>query len=121
MKVEMWDAHTSVRNNIDKVAVSRGPIVYCLEEVDNGENLHLLSLDKNTEFTYQFREDLLGGVGVINAKGSERSAMSSSNSNLYQKHKAQIETKERELMLIPYFAWGNRGENEMRVWIRQER
>ena len=121
MKVEIWDAHTSVRNNIDKVAVSRGPIVYCLEEVDNGENLHLLSLDKNTEFTYQFREDLLGGVGVINAKGCERPATSLSNSNLYQKHKAQLETKEKELMLIPYFAWGNRGENEMQVWIRQER
>ena len=69
----------------------------------------------------EFREDLLGGVGVINAKGCERPATSLSNSNLYQKHKAQIETKERELMLIPYFAWGNRGENEMQVWIRQER
>lgn len=121
MKVETWDAHTSVRNNIDKVAVSRGPIVYCMEGVDNGNNLHLLSIKKDTEFTYQFKEELLGGVGVIKAMGYERAAMDVNNLNLYQKHEEQIVTKEKELMLIPYYAWANRGENEMQVWIRQER
>lgn len=121
MKVESWDAHTAVRNNIGKVAISRGPIVYCMEGVDNGENLHLLSLAKDAEFVYQYREDLLGGVGVIKTKGYEQAVMDVNNSNLYQKHKEQIVTREKELMFIPYYAWANRGENEMQVWIRQER
>lgn len=121
MKVEIWNAHTSVRNNIDKVAVSRGPIVYCMEGVDNGNNLHLLSIKKDAEYTYQFEKELLDGVGVIKAKGYEQMSDDISSSNLYQKHKEHKETKEKELMLIPYFAWANRGENEMQVWIRQER
>jgi len=121
MKVESWDAHTAVRNNIGKVAISRGPIVYCMEGADNGENLHLLSIVKDAEFVYQYREDLLGGVGVIKTKGYEQAAMDVNNSNLYQKHKEQIVTREKELMFIPYYAWANRGENEMQVWIRQER
>ena len=121
MKVEIWDAHSSVRNNIDKIAVSRGPIVYCMEGVDNGSNLHLLSIGKNAEFTYQFEKKLLGGVVVIKVNGYEQISNSDRNANLYQKHEKVRGIQEKELTLIPYYAWANRGENEMQVWIRCER
>lgn len=120
MQVEMWDAHTSVRADVGKVAVSRGPMIYCMEGADNGTQLHLLSIRQNAKSSYEFQKDLLGGVGVIRLEGYARTVQSEQQSCLYQKHTGQPERKERELMLIPYYAWANRGENEMQVWIRQE-
>lgn len=120
MQVEMWDAHTSVRADVGKVAVSRGPIVYCMEGVDNGAKLHLLSIKPDAKSSYEFKEDILGGVGIVRLEGYARTAQSEQQSCLYQKHKKHAELMERELILIPYYAWANRGENEMQVWIRQE-
>lgn len=120
MSVEMWDAHTAVRADVGKVAVSRGPMIYCMEEADNGKNLHLLSIRRDAKYSYEFQNDLLGGVGVIRLEGYGQEAQSEKQSCLYQKHKGHPECKERELILIPYYAWANRGENEMQVWIRQE-
>ena len=59
MPVEMVEAHPSVRQDAGKVALKRGPIVYCLEEVDNGKNLHNVALSRSTKFAATFQPKLL--------------------------------------------------------------
>lgn len=61
------------------------------------------------------------GVVVIKVNGYEQISNSDRNANLYQKHEKVRAIQEKELTLIPYYAWANRGENEMQVWIRCER
>src|SRR5690606_681935 len=72
-----------VRANIGKVAIQNGPIVYCLEEVDNGHNLHTVVLPKDSELEVSFREDLLGGVNIITAQG-EKAKVETWGSELYK-------------------------------------
>jgi len=105
-----------VSEDIGKVAISRGPFVYCLEGVDNGTELNCLRLPDDSELNYEFDSSLLSGVGVISGKGY-RLQDSESKASLYTNSKP-VE-KEAKLKFIPYFAWANRGENEMEVWVRE--
>ena len=105
-----------VSEDIGKVAISRGPFVYCLEGVDNGTELNCLRLPDDSELNYEFDSSLLSGVGVISGKGY-RLQTSESKDSLYTNSKP-VE-KEAKLKFIPYFAWANRGENEMEVWVRE--
>ncbi len=112
-----WYSNINVSENIGKVAIARGPQIYCAEEVDNGSALWCLALCKDEELSYTYHDDLLGGVGVISAKGI-RMGNSSSEDRLYSDKK---ETADSDCMikLIPYYAWANRGKNEMRVWLNE--
>ncbi|MCR5831843.1 MAG: glycoside hydrolase family 127 protein, partial [Lachnospiraceae bacterium] len=111
-----WYCNPKVSENIGRVAVERGPFVYCAESVDNGEDLHLLKLPVNSFLDYTWCDDLLEGVGVIEAEGI-RLKGSDDNNNLYMCDKPQ--KSPQKIRLIPYYAWANRGENEMRVWINE--
>lgn len=94
-----------VRENIGKVAVMKGPVVYCIEEADNGKNLQLLKLCEKPDFRYV--------KPYIIAKGTKEKI----DTKLYSEYKP-IETESCEIKFIPYCKWGNRGENEMSVYIR---
>lgn len=119
MKVEIWAAHPMVRADIGKVAVSRGPFIYCMESVDNGESLHLLKMDERTRFQYEYEEQTLGGIGVIRASGYRQCQnKEAASSSLYYKVRGGDRLVETEIKMIPYYAWANRGINEMQVWIR---
>lgn len=96
-----------VRENIGKAAVSFGPFIYCLEEADNGKNLHLISLSKNSDFEVS--------DGYIEANGF-REAEKNSDS-LYTDY-SEPEYAPVKLRFVPYYTWGNRGENEMTVYVR---
>ena len=100
-----------------KQAVVRGPIVFCAEEVDNGPNLQCLHLGADLEGHYD--PNLLGGVYVIESHGQRRTMQEPSltvASPLY--HKAQpLHYQAQTIKLIPYYAWCNRAEGEMRVWL----
>lgn len=115
IKPKRWYANTNVSEDVHKVAVSRGPQVYCVEGVDNGENLHCLSLKASTELNSEWREDLLNGVNVLEGDGV-RYAASNENRGLYSNKKDYAVTPQK-IRFIPYNTWGNRGENEMRVWL----
>ena len=104
-----------VSEDVGKVAISRGPIVYCLEEVDNGDNLAAIRLPEDASFTYSFNPDLLNGVGVISTSGKKLTCDTSDSLYLVSKPKEE----EVSLKFIPYYAWANRGENEMEVWVRE--
>lgn len=94
-----------VRENIGKVAVTRGPFIYCLEEADNCKNLQMLRINTNLP------------LKIDNEKIIANGFRQKQNDKLYFEFKTPCET-ETELTFIPYYKWGNRGENEMTVYIR---
>ena len=118
MSVTVVAAHPNVREDIGKVAVMRGPVVYCLEEADNGNQLHRIRLDKDARFTEEFRADLLDGVMTLITQG-QRHHTSWDDTCLYRP--AQEDRYEPvTLTFIPYYAWANRSQGEMTVWVRQK-
>jgi len=108
MDVKRIRAHENVIADEGQVAIQRGPIVYCLEWVDQEEQkaLHLL-LDENPVFKYSFNADLLNGVGVITTGGK----------SLRAKLDGKNLKKDVDLVAIPYYSWANRGKGQMTVWI----
>lgn len=114
MKARRVWANQNVREDAGKVAVQRGPMVFCLEEVDNGKDLHRLLLPRDSAFTEQFEPELLKGVMTLRCKGIEEKGEQAA---LYT-YAPPRAARERELLFVPYYAWANRGEGEMTVWLR---
>ncbi len=115
MPVERVRAHPAVRDVAGKVALQRGPVVFCLEEVDNGPNLASLILPKDVKFSTTFEPDLLEGMVVISGEAVRESRQSQ---ELYSF--ARSERRKTFIKAIPYYAWNNRGAGEMTVWVREE-
>lgn len=116
MPVEKIRSNPKVKENAGRMALQRGPVVYCLEEADNGQELSSIKIAGNAEFRSSFRPDVLGGVVVIEGEGI-REIGDSWGDTLYQpvqKQSAPVSVK-----AIPYFAWCNREPGEMVVWIRE--
>ena len=105
-EIKIIKCNSNVRANIGKVAITRGPIVYCLEEADNGKDLHLLRLSRKPEFSFDGE--------TITANGYREEITSN---RLYTEYNDAFEKPVR-LKFIPYYKWANRGENEMSVYIR---
>ena len=118
MPVIINSAHPLIRENTGKVALTRGPLVYCIEEADNGKNLHLLSIGKNPDFQFCFKNDLLEGTGIIQCQGM-KTINDWPEGTLYQSERVTVQ-QEQVLTFIPYYAWANRGSGEMQVWIHRK-
>jgi uncharacterized protein len=119
MPIQTIWANPEVKLLQKRIALQRGPIVYCLEGVDhNGIDLEKLSLDAQRvhtgEFGIEHRRDMLGGVTVIHGR-AELVEDPGWAGKLYRSHKPVY--GETEIMAIPYFAWDNRMPGQMRVWI----
>lgn len=114
MKAKLMASSPKVRENAGKVALVRGPIVYCMEEQDNGKNLHLLSVKADTTFTILDDQICGNAVKKIQLNGS-RNIGAQSVRGLYSEF-CPAATEDVTLTYIPYFTWANRGENEMQVW-----
>lgn len=112
-------ANPNVREDIGKVAVVRGPVVYCLEETDNGSNLPALYLDTDKPLRTSYEERLFGGATVIYADGGRMVTDGWREDELY----AQKETayQPQKLTFVPYAFWGNRAHGEMLVWVKENR
>lgn len=117
MEVRCLQANTRVREEIGKVAFVRGPICYCMEEADNGRDLHLCCADMKAlpNITVE-RSDALGHTMCLLRVPGSRVPASEEDAPLYQDY-CPPNHRETILTLIPYYAWANRGEGEMRVWI----
>ncbi|MBQ6858283.1 MAG: glycoside hydrolase family 127 protein, partial [Clostridia bacterium] len=109
MEVQLIEANAAVQNNAWRVAVMRGPVVYCAEGIDNGEKLRSLSLVAGAAFTQEPCE--LFGLPVLRTRGLRRTGPM----GLYARYHREYE--EAEITLIPYYAFANRGESEMNVWL----
>ncbi len=102
MPVQRIYAHEKVQDDQGKVALMRGPIVYCLEAVDHpGANLSRVALPRDSDLRAEHRAGLLSGVTVLAGQGTD--------------------DKQSPILLtaVPYFAWQNREKGAMNVWIQQ--
>ncbi len=118
MEVRVFEADSRVREDIGKVAVMREPVVYCLEEADNGTDLHLLSLDVHAEPEVREREIAGTTVKGIALSGYRQDPVYIEGKGLYRVVK-EIKRNPVKLQFVPYYTWANRGENEMRVWVQR--
>jgi uncharacterized protein len=116
------EANPRVVEDYDRVAVQRGPIVYCLEQLDQPKGVALsdVSLDLRPKSTSSFREefrgDMLGGIVVLKHRGAVNEK-SESGQALYRRYAADApKAEEVELRFIPYYAWANRAATSMQVW-----
>lgn len=114
MTVRQNYSNIKVSNNIGKVAISRGPLVYCIEEVDNGKNLGSLLISSSPVIKTK-KEEILGGIVSIELSGYK---LENETNRLYSYSSPKL--IEQTIKLIPYYAWANRGENEMQVWIEEK-
>lgn len=115
MAVRIMAANPSVREDAGKVAVTCGPMVYCLEEADNGTDLHLLRLDcANPDF--KVNPGAILGAPSITANGYK--GKNTAGEGLYHVYQPEKPT-ECQLTFLPYYMWNNRGEGEMTVWVRE--
>jgi hypothetical protein len=115
MPVLMWQAHPLVRQNKGKVALQRGPYVYCLEEEDNGRHLHLLTLSEKPA-AEEISDSVLGDFFALKGKAKKIQIDDSWKNQLYQQTEEEM-VEEVNLTFIPYHLWANRSVGEMMVWI----
>ncbi|WP_031525990.1 glycoside hydrolase family 127 protein [Dyadobacter crusticola] len=95
MPVRQVVSNENIKSNQGKVAIERGPILYCAEGHDNQGKALSLQIKPDQAFTPEFRKDMLGGLNVLKSQDN--------------------------VTLIPYYAWANRGANEMTVWFTASR
>jgi DUF1680 family protein len=115
MPIERVRAHPNVRADVGRVALQRGPLIFCLEQVDNGSvPVSLFRLPRETELTAVNRSDLFDGIVTIVADTSVEDA-SAWNGELYRSELGDL--KPTRLTAVPYFLWSNRGPGRMAVWI----
>ncbi len=117
MPARLIEAHPKVRANAGKVAIQRGPLVYCLEETDNGQNLAALSIDTEKALTAEMDQDLFDGTVVIRGKAfrTQPDNWEDALYRPYTSNEAAVDIK-----AVPYFLWGNRKQGEMLVWLRRK-
>ncbi len=113
MPVRFLRASRRVREAAGQLAVTRGPIVYCLEERDNGPDLHLLRVDPSGPVDEETAE--LCGERIVAVTTAGYRLPQDEEGPLYRSGGGEEPVSAR-LRWIPYYAWANRGENEMRVW-----
>ena len=115
MPVERVEAHPSVRHDCGRIALQRGPVLYCLEGKDNGRDLNDLVLPRNSKLTVRKPSSgFFKGIPVITGKALSRDP-GEWKGELYRTNRTRY--RPCRLTAIPYFMWANRGEGEMLVWI----
>ena len=115
MPVSFIQTNPKVRDNIGKTAVTRGPVVYCVEEEDNGPELFRLHTGTPGDISVKYEKDLLEGITTISFTGKREKDWA--KDTLYQTVETILEDK--KLFLIPYYACANRKAGEMTVWIKK--
>ena len=98
-------SNKKVADDAGKVALERGPIVYCLEGVDNGKDLMALSLPDSAKLSENFNPEELSGIVTISGEAEITTGK---------------KTEVQKFTAIPYFVWNNRGADEMKVWITRK-
>ena len=113
MAIERIYANPSVKADIGRVALKRGPLVYCCEEVDNPSTpVPTLRLPRDAPLRAQTRADLFDGLTSIVADGE---AAQAAGAPLYAT--APFARAPAQITFVPYYIWDNRGANRMAVWL----
>ena len=110
MPVKFIGSNRRVHENAGKVALMRGPVVYCLEGVDNGSDIKNIRINPNDEFVVGDTDFLIPsilGKGYIEPHSDD----------LYFTVGKKINLETKDIKFIPYFAFANRGESDLLVWV----
>ena len=108
-----------VRHQAGQVAVQRGPLVYCLEQADNGEQLHNLQLPRDARFSTVEGKGIFARKILLQAPGYKQTAEDAENQALWHYDRAPSSRQPQVLTFIPWFSWANRGEGEMCIWVNE--
>jgi DUF1680 family protein len=103
MPIRRVAANPKVKDDRGRIAIERGPIVYCFEGADNPKGAANLVLPPDAKLQSEYHDDLLGGIVTISSRGQIRQAGN--------------KVEDIDVVAIPYYAWAHRGKNEMAVWI----
>lgn len=109
MIVNRVKSNEKVADNIGKVALQRGPLMYCAEWPDNNGSASTMVIPSSAKFTTEFKPDLLQGVMVLKSEAP-----------VLQVTPTAVNTTTKPIMLIPYYAWAHRGKGEMVIWFPQQ-
>lgn len=118
---QVIEANPRVADDTGRVAIQRGPLIYCLEEIDQPSGISLSDVAVNPgrhaaeQFQTEFRNDLLGGMVVLHHTGAVFERAATENA-LYSQYNREEKSKKIPLTFIPYYAWANRQATAMQVW-----
>lgn len=120
MNTEVVASNPRVAEDRGKVAVRRGPLIYCMEQLDQPQGVALadvmISSSPAAKFTSESQPDLLQGITVLRHRGGVFE-LSSAEEALYAPARlVPAKTRPAELTFIPYYVWANRGPSAMQVW-----
>jgi DUF1680 family protein len=121
VKPQVIEANPRVADDTGRVALQRGPLIYCLEEIDQPSGVSLSDVAVNPghhaaeQFQTEFKSDLLGGMVVLHHDGAlyERGGAETA---LYSRYSREERSRRIPLTFIPYYAWANRQATSMQVW-----
>ena len=116
MRAQFIAANPRVAEDCGRVAVVRGPLVYCAEQVDNFRYLDTFRVSPDEPIREE-KLDLFGGIVALAVQGSRLDVSAWDEDDLYRPADAASEIP-CEMKLIPYFLWNNRGEGELLTWLR---
>ena len=114
MPPERLYAHPNVRMDVGRVALRRGPLIYCVEEIDNGGTVQQLTLPRTAPLAVE-RADLFAGVTLL--KAAAKRLAPAADGALYST--APPASNDASLTALPYFLWANREPGSMEVWIAE--
>lgn len=106
MEVKRVISSENIKTNLGKVALQRGPVMYCAEWADNGGKAGNIIIPAAADFTTAFKPALLNGVMTLTAEAPVVTI----------KNDETIITEKKPVTMIPYYSWANRGKGEMTVW-----
>jgi hypothetical protein len=110
MPVRRVAANPNVESQEGRMAVMRGPVVYCLEDADNSCPVDQVAISAAATFKAEHQKELLGGVTVVTTEGTRRGIIETDEG-------LDVAEDDVDLTMIPYFAWDNREPGNMAVWI----
>jgi uncharacterized protein len=119
---QVIEANPRVADDTGRVAIQRGPLIYCLEEIDQPSGVSLSDVAVNPgrhpaeQFQVEFRNDLLGGMVVLHHTGAVYERDKVEEDSLYSQYSREEKNKKVPLTFIPYYAWANRQATSMQVW-----
>jgi len=116
MSIEELEANPQVLPSRGKIALRRGPLIYCLEQSDNRADLDRIALPPAANLTAGFEPELLGGVTVISGQGRALKPNDWSRRLYRPRHGpdcGEVVTNKA----IPYCVRGNRGQQNMKGWM----
>jgi DUF1680 family protein len=108
MPIRRIVAIEQIKQDLNRVALQRGPLVYCFEHADNNGKVMNIIIPDESEFKSSFKSELLKGVVCIQGQAPVV---------VFAKDGKSVSTEIKNVTAIPYYSWANRGEGQMQVWM----